>query len=374
MNEGGPTERSHEPVLVRQVLELLEPQPGMVCLDCTVGLGGHAKQIVPHLTPGGRYIGLDVDPKNLAIAGEQLVGGKAVEKVVGVGKGSVPILQSQNSGQTPRVDGVHFDPVEPISGTGSVPESKVLGERDLPIPIDLINANFTSAVSVLERLGVDGVDLLLADLGFASNQVSDPTRGFSFNVDGPLDMRLDPRLEQNAADLVNGLDEQALADVIYRYGQERLSRKIARKIVEHRQESPIKRTTDLAQLVRRVYGRAHRKSSAGRRHRIDPATRTFMALRMAVNGELTALEQLLDDLPRLLRPEATVAIISFHSLEDRPVKRAFAAWCGQKWAQKLTPKPLMAGRDEQRANRRSRSAKLRAIRWIGQQARTSLDC
>ncbi len=307
----------HQPVMVPHVLRFLDPKPGMVCLDCTVGLGGHAKQVVGHLAPGGRYIGLDVDPQNLAIAQNQL--------------------------------------------------------SDAPVSVDLVNANFATAPAVLDQLGVTGVDLVLADLGFASNQVSDATRGLSFNTEGPLDMRLDPRLEQTAADLVNGLSQQALADLIYRYGQDRRSRKIAQKIVEHRRESPIKTTTQLAELVRWAYGPARRLGGGGGR-RIDPATRTFMALRMAVNAETAALDRFLKDLPTLLRMGAVAVIISFHSLEDRPVKRLFADLCRARRAEKLTPKPVVADQDERRVNPRSRSAKLRAIRWIDAHAQSVVGC
>lgn len=302
---GGLTE--HVPVLGRQVLALLDPKPGMVCLDCTVGLGGHAAMILPHLAPGGRYIGLDVDPENLAMSRKRLASS--------------------------------------------------------PVPVDLVRANFSTARAVLAGLDIPGVDLLLADLGFASNQMADPVRGLSFNVDAPLDMRLDPTLDRTAADLVNRLPEEQLANLIYQFGEERRSRVIARKIVEIRRDSPINTTGQLAHIVRRSYG-----PSAGRgkplRRRLDPATRTFMALRIAVNDELTALQRLLDDLPTLLRPGAVAAVVSFHSLEDRLVKRAFSGFRGSRQAQTLTRKPLTADNPERRENPRSRSAKLRAVRWI----------
>lgn len=309
----------HEPVMADQVLSLLNPRPGMICLDCTVGLGGHAKLILPHLAPGGRYIGLDVDPENIAIARQHLA--------------------------------------------------------DAPVPVDLVTSNFAFAKTVLDRLGLASVDLLLADLGIASNQIRRSQCGLSFASDGPLDMRLDPTLPQTAADLVNELPERALADLIYRYGEERLSRKIARKIVEHRGQSPIITTIQLAQLVRRAYGRTQRKKNGAKsRQRIDPATRTFMALRIAVNSELEVLQQLLGKLPCLLSKGAVAAMISFHSLEDRPVKQAFVGFCRDNQAQRLTKKPLIADRDALRANPRSRSAKLRAIQWINGRARSSIDC
>ena len=236
----------HLPVLPREILELLDPKPGMVCLDCTVGTAGHAAMIAPLLAPGGRYIGLDVDPNNIALAQERL--------------------------------------------------------SHAPVTVDIVRSNFAAARDVLGRLGVKTVDLLIADLGFSSNQMDDPARGLSFNCDGPLDMRLDPSLPQTAADLVNTLPEKELADLIYQYGQERHSRKIARKIVEYRDQSPINTSANLARLVRGVYGRMGHKSKPRGRKRIDAATRTFMALRIAVNAELAALEHLLADLPTLLHP------------------------------------------------------------------------
>ncbi len=296
----------HIPVLTPQVLALLQPRPGQVCLDCTVGRAGHAAAIIPRLAPGGRYIGLDVDPANIAYAQERLA--------------------------------------------------------SAPICIDLVQANFATAPQVLRQLGVNRVDLLLADLGFSSAQMADPTRGLSFAAEGPLDMRLDPTLTTTAADLVNRLPEPELADLIYRFGEERLSRKIARKIAETRRRYPITTTAALAELIRQAYG--SRGRHAGPRHRIDPATRTFMALRIAVNDELGSLQRLLDALPQLLRPSGVAVVISFHSLEDRLVKHSFARFHRARCAERLTPKPLRADPAERQANPRSRSAKLRAIRWL----------
>lgn len=306
------SDSGHKPVLAQTILQHFNPRPGMVCLDCTVGRAGHASQIAPKLAPGGHYIALDVDPLNAQHARQRLEG--------------------------------------------------------LPTRVDVVLANFSQSVSVLQQLGVCRVDLLLADLGFASNQVGDASRGFSFKAEGPLDMRLDPGMPRSAGDLVNQLPEAELADLIYQYGEERRSRIIARKIVEQRRLSPIKTTTELAQLVRRVYTFSNSRRAKQRHrvsHRIDPATRTFMALRIAVNGELDALQQLLDQLPELLRPGAVAGLISFHSLEDRLIKRALMNLHRAQVGQRLTPKPIRAGLDERRANRRSRSAKLRMIRWAG---------
>lgn len=300
----------HVPVLTAAVLELLAPRPGEVCLDCTIGRGGHASLILAKLSPGGRYLGFDADPANVGFCRDRLAGRGAA--------------------------------------------------------VQIVHSNFAAAGRVLGGLGIDRVDLLLADLGFASCQMNDPSRGLSFANDGPLDMRYDPATARCAADLVNELNEQEMADLIFTYGQERHSRKIARKIAEARRQSPIKMTRELAEIVRQACYTGRKPAGRGRRSRgvrIDPATRTFMALRIAVNGELEALRQLLDAMPRLLKPGGRAAIISFHSLEDRQVKQAFARWHREGLAQRLTRRVVTADEHEQRNNPRSRSAKLRAIRW-----------
>lgn len=300
----GSSESVHIPVLPGEVLDWLDPGPGDVVLDCTLGRAGHASLIVPKLVPDGRYIGLDVDPANI------------------------------EHGRT------------------------VL--KDAPVRVDLVKSNFAAARSVLDSLGIERVDLVLADLGFASTQMSDAARGLSFMAEGPLDMRLDPSLGVTAADLVAGLSEKELADVIYRYGEERLSRKIARKIVEERARSPILSTTDLARVVREAYGGGRRWQGSSK---LDPATRTFMALRIAVNEELGALERLLEALPGLVSGGGRAAIISFHSLEDRRVKRAFVDMEQSGIGKRLTKKPVTATEAELHANPRSRSAKLRVFEW-----------
>jgi 16S rRNA (cytosine1402-N4)-methyltransferase len=305
-------EAVHVPVLGDPVLALLAPAAGEVALDATLGQGGHAATLLPRLAPRGRLIGLDLDPASLEAARSRLT---------------------------------------PLA-------------RQHEVTLSLHQANFRQAPAILEELGLPGVDLLLADLGFASSQMAEPSRGLSFNVDGPLDMRLDPAAATTAADLVNNLPQRELADVIYQYGEERLSRKIARKIVEKRREAPIQTTGDLARLVRRAYG------PGGRKSRIDPATRTFQALRIAVNGELEALDALLEALPGLLNPGGRAAIISFHSLEDRRVKHAFQSLAHSGFGERLTRKPMIADEAEVASNPRSRSAKLRAFKRTADQAST----
>ena len=293
----------HIPVMPDEVVEHLAPQPGQTVLDCTTGRGGHAQLIMPGLAPGGRYVGLDMDPANITHLNESL--------------------------------------------------------SDAPVPFQAVHSNFARAPSVLEDLQIDGVDGLLADLGFASTQVDDPDRGLSFLQEGPLDMRLDPTLGQSAADLVNHTPQDELADIIYQFGDERFSRPISRKIVERRKQAPITTTRELADLCCAVYG------PRARRQRIHPATRTFQALRIAVNDELGKLDTLLNALPVLLRPGGRVVIISFHSLEDRAVKLAFRGYAAEGVAELVVNKPLRPSEIERRANSRSRSARLRVLRWIG---------
>ncbi len=275
-----------------EVLRLLEPRPGQTIVDCTVGAGGHARLLAERIMPGGRLIGLDQDPAMLELARLRVPG----------------------------------------------------------LPVTLLHRNFEDLPSVLQELQIGPVDAVLADLGFCSDQLADPGRGLSFQQDGPLDMRLDPTRGEPASSLVRRLHERDLADLFHEYGEERHSRRIARKIVAARQEAAITTTGQLADLVRSCVPRS-------RGHPIDPATRVFQALRIAVNDELGALERFLVVLPECVRPGGRAAVISFHSLEDRLVKRAFRR--PEIW-QELTRKPLTASADEAEWNPRARSAKLRA--------------
>jgi 16S rRNA (cytosine1402-N4)-methyltransferase len=286
-------ESQHVSVMPAEVLELLDPQPGQVVVDCTVGAGGHSRLLLERVGPTGRLIGLDQDPAMLALARRRMPDG----------------------------------------------------------PGTLIHRNFEDVRLVLDELGIEAVDGILADLGFSSDQLADPGRGLSFQQDGPLDMRLDPTRGQPARELLRHLPEREMADIFWRYGDERFSRRVARRIAEARAKAPIETTGQLADLVRRCVPRS-------KGHGIDPATRVFQGLRIAVNDELGALERFLAALPDCLRPGGRAAIISFHSLEDRLVKQAFRK--NPELFKELTRKPRQAGPEEVRTNPRARSAKLRA--------------
>lgn len=283
----------HVSVMPAEVLRYLDPQPGHVVVDATVGAGGHAALIAARLGPGGRLIGLDQDADMLELARPRLAGR----------------------------------------------------------PVQLVHASFERLPRVLADLGVGPVDGVVADLGVCSDQLDDPERGLSFARPGPLDMRMNTREGETAHDLIHRLSERELADVIYRYGEERHSRRVARRLVEARRKGAIDTTEQLAELVRKCVPRG--------RSAIDPATRTFQALRIAVNDELRALERLLEALPRVVRPGGVAVLISFHSLEDRRVKQAFRQ--REVW-EALTRKPATAGDEEAASNPRARSAKLRAAR------------
>jgi 16S rRNA (cytosine1402-N4)-methyltransferase len=287
----------HDPVLESEVIALLEPSRGGLFVDCTVGLGGHARALLA--SGATRLLGLDRDTTALAIAAESL---------------------------------------------------KAWQDR-----VELVHANYRELPSVLTSRGFDGFDGALADLGVSSMQLDAPGRGFSFRRDEPLDMRMDQTAGATAAERLADVEEEDLANVIFRYGEERFSRRIARAIVDARRTGPIATTGQLAQIVRRAIPRKGYQ-------RIDPATRTFQALRIWVNRELEDLDAFLVAASRLLRAGARLAVITFHSLEDRIVKHAFRALAaGEEAIRVLTRKPVVPGDAEVARNPRARSAKLRAI-------------
>ncbi len=290
----------HEPVLADQTLHILNPQAGQIAVDCTLGRAGHARLLAQRLGPDGLLIGLDVDPHNLEFAQKSL--------------------------------------------------------EDAPCPVRLFHANFAELPEVLRQVGRGPADLLLADLGLSTNQLFDQRYGLSFAEPMPLDMRIDPRIEKTAADWVNTLEENDLANVLYNNAQERYSRRIARNITLERRISPIKTTERLARIVRQSI-----PSRGGPPERIDPATRSFLALRMRVNSEMENLTALLACLAESLAANGRAAIISFQSMEDRLVKQAFGRMRENVIGQLLTKKPLGPSEDELRRNPRSRSAKLRGL-------------
>ena len=288
----------HEPVMVREVLDLLAPGRGGLFLDCTVGLGGHSRALLD--AGASRVLGLDRDPDALALAREALA---------------------------------------------------PFGDR-----AELVHADYRDLDRVLDARGIALVDGALADLGVSSMQFDADGRGFSFRRDEPLDMRMDRSAGPTAAAMLRGVEEEALADVIYQFGEERYSRRIARAIVAARRGgAPIETTGQLAAIVRRAI------PSRGYQ-RIDPATRTFQALRIWVNRELEGLDAFLGSAARRLQAGARFVVITFHSLEDRIVKHGFRALeKGGDALRILTRRPLVPADEEVARNPRARSAKLRAI-------------
>jgi 16S rRNA (cytosine1402-N4)-methyltransferase len=295
--------RRHVPVLSQDVIRYLDVREGGTYLDCTIGLAGHASQIARLLGPTGHLIGFDRDPKALELASQRL---KAL--------------------------------------------AEELAER-MP-KMTLIGEAFSKAAEHVEPESLDG---LLADFGVSSMQIDEPERGFSFQTDGPLDMRQDTRQAVTAAQVVNEMDESDLANLIYEYGEERRSRRIARAIVRAR---PV---TTTGQLARIVAGSAPTMKS----ERIHPATRTFQALRIHVNRELDEIRELLEAAPKLLKPSGHLVVISFHSLEDRIAKDVLREQAAKGTWEVLTRKPVVAGEEETDRNPRSRSAKLRAAKMLG---------
>ncbi len=297
----------HVPVLVEAVVHGLADRgrEGLIIVDGTVGGGGHAKALAERIGPGGRVIGLDRDPAMLELARREVAG----------------------------------------------------------LPVTLFHAAYRQIGEVLDELQLQQVDGILLDLGLSSDQLAWSERGFSFAVDGPLDMRFDSESGgPTAADLVASSSEFELARIFHEYGEERFSRRIARRIVENRRASPIATTSALADLVRRCVPRAKHAGA------IDPATRVFQALRIAVNDELAGLDFVLERLAGFLAPEGRAAVISFHSLEDRRVKWAFR---NDPRLTVLTKKPVTALAQEMAVNPRARSAKLRVVERCPNQSSSS---
>jgi len=288
----------HLPVMAEEALRLLDPKPGETIVDGTIGTGGHSKAILRALDGAGLLLGLDRDPSMAQIARRELA----------------------------------------VSAGAKV---------------EILTGNFRDLKSFLLSVGVETADGVLLDLGFASPQVEDPARGFSYRADGPLDMRMGSGGEVTAEEWINRVSPEELAGVLWEYGEERFSRRIARAIAEARRLKPIRRTGELAEIIARAAPRGPR--------RLHPARRSFQALRIRINGEMDHLEAFLRALPSVLRTGGRCTIISYHSLEDRRVKNAFRAGVAEGRYEALTRKPLRPSPAEVRANPRSRSARLRAV-------------
>ncbi len=309
----------HVPVLLKEAIDFLAVKRGGTYLDATVGLGGHSYEIARRLGAPGHLIGFDKDAAALNVARMKLapVGGRQ------------SLVVSESASERPTTDDQR---------------------PDWPL-VTLLHGSFAELANDQGPATIDGI---LADLGVSSLQLADPARGFSFQAEGPLDMRMNPMSGETAEQVVNHIDERELADVIYEFGEERRSRRIARAIVRSR---PIRTTQQLVAVV----------SAAARsmkHERIHPATRTFQALRIFVNRELDDLKALLEAAPRVLKPGGRLVVISFHSLEDRIVKDALRDGAKQGWYQLLTKKPLTASAEEMDRNPRSRSAKMRAAEKV----------
>jgi len=292
----------HTPVMVKEVLSYLQLLPGKVIVDCTLGEGGHSEGILRKILPGGYLIGIDQDDDALSIS-------------------RLRLSRYEDS-------------------------------------IRLVQGNFKDIRDELKNLGFDAMDGVVFDLGVSNLQFSTPERGFSFQLEGPLNMRMDKRAQITAFDLINNLSEIEIANLIYKFGQERYSRRIARRIVQVRAKNIISTTTQLAEII--VNALPHKE----RYKKIHPATKTFMALRIAVNRELEVLEFALNEAIDLLNPGGRICVISFHSLEDRIVKNIFRDSAKTGRLQLITKKPLIPTDEEQQENKKSRSAKFRVAQKI----------
>jgi 16S rRNA (cytosine1402-N4)-methyltransferase len=291
----------HKPVLAEDVLRILDPQPGQTVVDCTLGLGGHSRLMLQRVAPDGRLIAFDFDQENIERARAN--------------------LQSVTAGQ-----------------------------------FTLHHSNFAAIDSLLASQGISQVDAILADLGVASPQIDDPARGFSYRKPGPLDMRMDTTRNESAAALLTRLGEKELREALLELGDETDAPEIARLIVERRKKTPITTTQQLTAIVCEARDFTLQRALGAKLH---PAARTFQALRMLVNRETNNLERLLRVAPSLLKSGGKIAIISFHSGEDRRVKHAFKEGGREGFYAEICDEPVIADEREQKTNPRSRSAKLR---------------
>jgi 16S rRNA (cytosine1402-N4)-methyltransferase len=289
----------HIPVMFNEVINYLNLRPGKIIVDATIGTGGHSKGVLERILPGGRLIGIDRDQESLEVCRKRLV--------------------------------------------------------DFSGSCEFVHANFIDIDKILENLNIKKVDGILFDLGVSSFQLEDPHRGFSFQYEGPLDMRLDRESYICAYDLVNNLNEEEISTMLWNFGQERWHNRIAHLLVQERERQPIATTAQLANIVFRSIPHRYRQ----RHYRIHPATRTFQAVRIAVNRELETLEIAINKAITILEKKARLCVISFHSLEDRIVKLSFRRASSEGLIDIITPKPLVPSQCEIDANPSSRSSKLR---------------
>jgi len=292
-------QKFHTPVMLKEVLDYLNLSPGKIIVDATIGTGGHSKVILERIVPGGKLVGIDRDQESLTIARQRL---------------------SEYS------DSCEF-----------------------------AHGNFVDIDTILAGLNIKKVDGILFDLGISSFQLEDPHRGFSFQNEGPLDMRLDRDSYISAYDLVNNLNEEEISDLLWTFGQERWHNRIAHLLVEEREKQPIATTRELADIVVKAIPHRYRH----RYYRIHPATRTFQAVRIAVNRELETLEAAINKAIVILGKKARICVISFHSLEDRVVKHTFRSSAANGLIEIITPKPLTPMQSEIAENPSSRSSKFR---------------
>ena len=307
---GRTAEGTHVPVLVKDILKVLSPQKGEIVADCTLGFGGHAARFIDCIGPDGKLVGMDVDGRHLKATSRKLAFQKAATS--------------------------------------------------------FHHANFSSIKSIAEKEGDGGFDILFADLGISSMQVDDAGRGVSYKNDGPLDMRMDERLEKTGADILAEFSAEQLSDILWRYSDEPDHEIIAEFIVGQRISKPITRVSELVRLVMNAKGltektfkKQNKNASFGSAH---PAARTFQAVRIAVNGEMEALEKLLADGPQCLRPDGRIGIMSFQSGEDRLVKEAFRKGLEDGVFREISPKPIVPDKWEIMKNPRSSSARFRWAR------------
>jgi len=285
--------------MLNEVLDYLNLSPGKVIIDATIGTAGHSKGILERILPGGKLIGVDRDEESLAVSRERL--------------------------------------------------------GEFSAACEFAHGNFLDLDTIAESLNIKKVDGILFDLGVSSFQLADPERGFSFQYEGPLDMRMDRTSYISAYDLVNNLNEEEISELLWTFGEERWHNRIAHLLVQERQRQPIATTQQLAEIVIKAMPYRYRH----RHHRIHPATRTFQAVRIAVNRELEIIETAINKAITLLKKKARICVISFHSLEDRAVKFTFRHAAAEGLVEIITPKPLSPTQEEIKANYSCRSSKLR---------------